>query len=277
MSHFRFTHAVVCRVPDSMNNAIGVDKLIPIDIPKCRRQHEAYVQALRDAGLDVIELPADEQHPDCPFVEDTAVVCNGAVLLCRPHSDTRRQEVQYMKSILQKELELHVMEISDEAATLEGGDVLFTGREFFVGISERTNHAGAVALAKAFPEFPCSPIKIEGALHLKCLVTMAGPDVICVAKDKNAQVALKRIESCASFTYKTLTVPDAAAANCVFANGFLLHRSQTDFPDSAKVFTSKLEQYKLRGLEWSELSKAWGSLSCCSILVKQPRVRRSHT
>lgn len=32
-----------------------------------------------------------------------------------------------MKSILQKELNLPVMEISDENATLEGGDVLFTG------------------------------------------------------------------------------------------------------------------------------------------------------
>ena len=32
-----------------------------------------------------------------------------------------------MKSILQRELELRVMEISDETAILEGGDVLFTG------------------------------------------------------------------------------------------------------------------------------------------------------
>ena len=32
-----------------------------------------------------------------------------------------------MKNILQKELELPIMEISDDTATLEGGDVLFTG------------------------------------------------------------------------------------------------------------------------------------------------------
>ena len=37
-------------------------------------------------------------------------------------------QVNYMKSILQGELELPVMEISDESATLEGGDVLFTGQ-----------------------------------------------------------------------------------------------------------------------------------------------------
>lgn len=32
-----------------------------------------------------------------------------------------------MKSILQRELGLPILEIDDESATLEGGDVLFTG------------------------------------------------------------------------------------------------------------------------------------------------------
>jgi dimethylargininase len=36
-------------------------------------------------------------------------------------------------------------------ATLDGSDVLFTGREFFVGLSKRTNILGAKALASAFP------------------------------------------------------------------------------------------------------------------------------
>ena len=60
---------------------------------QCRRQHEMYVQSLREAGLDVIELPADEKQPDCAFVEDTAIVCNGTALLCRPYHESRRQEV----------------------------------------------------------------------------------------------------------------------------------------------------------------------------------------
>jgi len=32
-----------------------------------------------------------------------------------------------MKSILQKELGLPIIEISDQSATIDGGDVLFTG------------------------------------------------------------------------------------------------------------------------------------------------------
>jgi hypothetical protein len=34
------------------------------------------------------------------------------------------------------------------------------GREFFVGISKWTNEAGAKAVASAFPEYPCVPIKV---------------------------------------------------------------------------------------------------------------------
>lgn len=50
------------------------------------------------------------------------------------------------------ELHLTVMEMGDEegGATLEGSDVLFTGREFFVGISSHTNRRGAEVLADTF-------------------------------------------------------------------------------------------------------------------------------
>ena len=88
-----------------------------------------------------------------------------------------------MKAILQKELGLPIVEIADETATIDGGDVLFTGtlrywyiqhifwnlrifwsyflgKEFFVGLSERTNIGGARAVAAAFPEFPCTPVKV---------------------------------------------------------------------------------------------------------------------
>lgn len=57
-------------------------------------------------------------------------------------------------------MDLALVEISDPNAKLEGGDVLFTGKEFFVGLSEFTNEAGARAVAAAFPEFPVCPIRV---------------------------------------------------------------------------------------------------------------------
>ena len=69
---------------------------------------------------------------------------------------------------------------------------LSPGREFFVGLSARTNEAGAAAVAAAFPEFSCTPIRVPaGTLHLKTLVTMAGPDILAVSELDEAQTVLK--------------------------------------------------------------------------------------
>jgi len=39
--------------------------------------------------------------------------------------------------------------------------VLFTGREFFIGLSTHTNTEGAMAVASTWPEYPCTPIKVR--------------------------------------------------------------------------------------------------------------------
>lgn len=66
-----------------------------------------------------------------------------------------------MALILRKELDIPVQTIDNVDAQLHGGDVLFTGREFFVGISEVTNEAGARAVAISFPDYPVTPIKVH--------------------------------------------------------------------------------------------------------------------
>ncbi|CAM1312988.1 DDAH1 (predicted) [Pycnogonum litorale] len=189
--HTNYTHAIVCKLSDSYatscQNRSGV-----IDLSLAKSQFEAYVKALRDIGLDVIELPPDENFPDSVFVEDDAVICNGQALICRPGHPSRRGEVDFIRNIIKKELKLPIIEITDREATIDGGDVLFTGREFFVGISKRTNEAGARALASAFPDYPVTPIVItESFLHLKEVMTMGGADIFIVSEDKESQEILR--------------------------------------------------------------------------------------
>ena len=43
---------------------------------------------------------------------------------------------------------------------LDGGDVLFTGREILVGLSSRTNQAGVEAVQAAFPGNETNPGKV---------------------------------------------------------------------------------------------------------------------
>lgn len=66
------------------------------------------------------------------------------------------------------------------------------GREIFVGVSQRTNLSGALAVASAFPEFYVTPINVpEKVVHLKSCISMAGPDILAVSTSPEAQEILR--------------------------------------------------------------------------------------
>lgn len=268
MSTQRMTHAIVCRLPTSLQ------KRGNINIDKAKKQHEVFVSTLRELGLDVIELPPDENLPDCGFVEDTVVICNGTALMAKFGDCDRQREVEIIKNVIKKELIIPVVEIEESTARLEGGDVLFTGREFFVGLSQWTNEDGAKAVASAFPEYPCVPIKVTGDKHLKYYITMAEPEVLCVSKSKESQEILKRIEREASFSYQTLTLPEEEAANILYINGSIIHRSEKEIPKSFKVLTDKID-IPLKSIQATEMSKLTTGITSCCIVLRRSKFIRS--
>ena len=56
------------------------------------------------------------------------------------------------------------MEVSDPDACIDGGDVIFTGKELLCGLSKRTNEKGMRALAAAFPGLTVVPVTVTGPL-----------------------------------------------------------------------------------------------------------------
>ena len=264
-SKFQYTKAIVCAIPSSLPAEAQRqnDPEEAVDFEKAVRQHHQYVLALKNLGLEVIELPADDNHPDCVFVEDVSVVCDGVALIARLGHQTRRGESARMKLILE-ELGLVVAEMKPPAA-LDGGDVLFTGKEFLVGLSKRTNQAGIEALAKTFPSYPVTGISVTSHLHLKSMMTMGGYDIIVVGGSSEAQNAWIEVKKNARFQYEKLMVPDDTAANCLFVNGTLIHLVEAEIPDSFEVF-NQMSCPKME-LENSELSKVDGCLTCLSILI----------
>lgn len=87
----------------------------------------------------------------------------------------------------------------------------------------------------AYPEYPVTPIRVNGTKRLKYYVTMAGPDVLCVSTSPTCQEIVKRMEREASFTYQKLTLPEEKAANMLYINGTIVHRSPTEIPEAYKV------------------------------------------
>src|SRR5512145_956597 len=65
-----------------------------IDLSTARAEHHAYVNALKQLGCNVIEIPAEADLPDSVFVEDTAFILPEVAVITRPGADSRKPETE---------------------------------------------------------------------------------------------------------------------------------------------------------------------------------------
>ena len=120
----------------------------PIDLQKATRDHENYMAQVKKLIPHAVLIPADDAFPDLVFVEDPAVVLDGKALITRMGQPTRAGEVKHMRPVL-AEMGFELFEVDDPDAIIDGGDVMFTGREFLVGLSKRTNKASLLTFCAA--------------------------------------------------------------------------------------------------------------------------------
>lgn len=89
------THALVRGVPDSLKTNAITSKTghAPLNIERARQQHKTYTDILRNCGITVISLPANEKYPDSVFIEDAAIIIGDKAVIARPGHPSRRGEV----------------------------------------------------------------------------------------------------------------------------------------------------------------------------------------
>jgi len=221
-------------------------------------QHEAYCEALRQCGLALVSLEADDRYPDSTFVEDTAVLTERCAILARPGAPSRIGEVAGIATVLAK-FYSELLSIR-EPGTLDGGDVCEVGNHFFIGISQRTNEAGAQQLAELLRSFgyTASFVTLRGvtsSLHLKSGLAYLG---------NNRLVVTEALANCAEFCGHDLVRVSAGegyAANCLRVNDRVL--VVAGYP----AFERRLQElgYETIALEMSEFQKMDGGLSCLSL------------
>ena len=231
---------------------------IAIDITLADRQHAAYVDALRSAGLEIQLVAADERFPDGVFIEDTAVVWNGRALRTRM-ADHREGEQDAVIDALRTTHEIATL---PPGATLDGGDVLHGDTVTYVGRSRRTNAAGAQALREFLkPRRRVVEVPVERCLHLKSAATWLGDGTMLVAHDL-VDISYFEAER-VLFTAQG----EEKAANAIRVGKHLLTLS--GYPATATTFW-EFAQYRklvLHTLEMSEFQKGDGSLTCLSIIL----------
>jgi len=99
-------------------------------------------------GLEVTELPPDDEHPDAVFVQDRVCVVDGRAIVGPSAVPSRRGEAPAIVEVLG--LSHPVVELPT-SASLDWGDVLITEEALFIGLSERSNQTAVEALREVLP------------------------------------------------------------------------------------------------------------------------------
>ena len=246
--------ALVREIPDSFPDALSAQvPASPIDVVLARSQHAAYVSALATSGATITTVAADVAHPDCVFVEDTAVVIDGVALITQPGAPSRRGETEPIAAALARHVE--VVRMTGDA-TLDGGDCMRVGNTIYVGASARTNSAGIARLTEVFSRLRIVTVWLPAnVLHLKCVCTPLGDDRMLLAEGSLAAAA---------FDARVIRVPaeETYAANAVAVGSHVLVAE--GFPRTAEALAGA--GFTVHAVPASEVRKADGSLTCQSVL-----------
>lgn len=226
----------------------------PIDLAKARSQHSAYERALAMMGCTILRAAAAPTLPDAVFVEDMAVVVDEVAVMTRPGAESRRAESAGVADALRPHREL----VSMESGTLDGGDVLRLGRTLYVGRSTRTDEEGIAELERLLAPhgYTIVTVPVGDCLHLKTAVTQVADGALLV-QPKWLDPAI----------FGDQRIIDVDPAEALAANGLLL-AGRLLYSSAFPLTRARLEAAGVAvwPFDQSELAKAEGALTCCSVV-----------
>jgi len=255
-SVYHFNHVIVREPCQAVTQGLRAHNTGNPTYEGVKAEHEAYIAALLAAGVKVEILPALENYPDSIFVEDPALVFTQGAILLRPGAPTRIGEVNEIAPTLRNMFDT-VLEL-DEPGFADGGDVLVTPKNVMIGLSARTDQAGAEALIAALEKIGRKGEIVNtpaGVLHFK---------TDCSLMDDETILSTQRLASSGVFSgLRQLIVPEGeeAGANALRVNDVVLVGS--DFPKTIDLLENN--GFTVVALKTSEIGKIDAGLSCMSL------------
>ncbi|WP_417726035.1 dimethylarginine dimethylaminohydrolase family protein [Roseovarius sp.] len=256
-SSFEFRRAITRKPGKSIVGGLRAEDIGTPDLVRMLEAHAAYVATLRSTGAEVVELPALEAYPDAVFVEDTMLCLPELAIAMRPGARTRMGEVAEMRPAIEAFYGDKIAEIT-APGTIEGGDILVTGREILVGLSARTNREGVAQLTDIVGKYGYTLRLVEtpeGVLHFKTDCGLLAPETI---------LSTRRLAVSGCFEgYEVLEVPEGeeAASNCIRFNNLVIMAA--GFPRTAQMLDA--HGYEVVQINNSECAKLDGGMSCLSL------------
>lgn len=229
-----------------------------INLSRAREEHHQYENCLVRLGCEIHRLPEEPDLPDAVFIEDTALVIGELAVITRPGASSRRAETPSVAKKLENYRDLRYI---NPPGTLEGGDLLLIGRVLYAGISNRSNLAGIEQLQSYLSPhgYSIRPIKIRDCLHLKSAVSQVAERVLLINPNW--------VEASAFGDFELVEVDPSEpfGANALLINHHVL------YPLGYQKTLHRLEKrgIEVEGVDITELAKAEGGVTCCSLIFRR--------
>jgi dimethylargininase len=267
MRVFDFNSAIIRRPGRSVVDGLRAGNGPSPSFEAVLAEHDAYAAALQAAGVQVTVLPALEQFPDSIFVEDPALVFSQAAILLRPGAPSRQGEAAALAPMLAARF-ARVLQLSRGHA--DGGDILVTPWGVLIGLSARTDEAGADALALLLRSLGFSSQVVRtprGTLHLKS---------DCALVDEETVLVTANIARAGIFHHRrALIVPaeESSAANVLRVNDRILVRAEC--PRTAELLAG--HGLAVIALPTGQIARIDAGLSCMSLRWFDPAAVQNFT
>ncbi|MER8927744.1 arginine deiminase family protein [Mesorhizobium sp. M0859] len=255
-SVYEFNSAIVREPSISVVNGLRADDRGGPTYEGVKAEHDAYIAALRDAGVEVTVLPPLEAFPDSIFVEDPALVFTDGAILLRPGTPTRVKETAELAPILREMFET-VLELPAPGQA-DGGDIMYTPKGLLIGLSDRTDRTGAQALISCIEKLGGKGQIAEtpkGVLHFKTASSLLDDETV---------IATAALANAAVFEgSRKIVVPEGEepAANVLRVNDVVF--ASAYYPRTLEMLDR--EGYKVVPLKTAEIEKIDAGLSCMSL------------
>jgi N-dimethylarginine dimethylaminohydrolase len=158
-------------------------------LPRAIDEYDAFVEILRNAGVQIDLLPASEHtNLDSIYVRDASLVCSRGVILCRMGKRLRAAEPAAQKAAY-RSLGIPVVGEITEPACVEGGDVIWLDdHTIAVGHGYRTDDEGILQLRALLGDSIDELIVVPlphwrgpgDVLHLMSLISPVDRDLVVV-------------------------------------------------------------------------------------------------
>ena len=250
-----FDSAFVRPPPNSYRECVSANPhRDEIDVTLAKAQHRQYCSILKESGIEVIALPPLENFPDSVFMQDPALLGSRHSVVGRFGEPRRRGEEEALVEGIKESERIGSLSWVTDPGTLEGGDIVVTERDVYVGESKRTNTSGIKQLAHVLKDMNVRAVKTE-LMHLLCG---------CAYLNDKTMIIVPELVNAKSFPdFKFIPIPkeETYAADALY-----LGEKKVLIPSGNPQANAKLKEsgYKPIEVDMSEFWKGDGGVTCLS-------------